>query len=618
MSRKLIVLLADFLSVAISYGFALLLRFDCRMNTIPKEYMEGYLYFLPVICVMTWLVYSLFRLYKSVWSYVGESEFLRTFAASIISVICAVCIANVFLIRMPVSIYLVGWGLQFGLTAGIRLFYRFLRRVANDGFRFYGKVENVMIIGAGAAGNTLLREFTHSQKVKARVRCIIDDNPTKEGRYLGNVPIVGGRDMIVKAAEKYRIQRIILAIPTLTATQKKEILNICQQTDCEVQTVPGIYQLINGEVSIAQLRPVDVEDLLGREPIKTELEEILFYVQDRTVLVTGGGGSIGSELCRQLAAHKVRHLIIFDIYENNAYDIQQELKDKYPDMKLTVLIGSVRDKHRLETIFEQYQPEIVYHAAAHKHVPLMEDSPNETIKNNVMGTYNTAECALKYNVRRFVLISTDKAVNPTNVMGASKRLCEMVLQMFADKVAAGQGQTVYAAVRFGNVLGSNGSVIPLFKRQIAKGGPVTVTHPDIIRYFMTIPEAVSLVLQVGAYAMGGEVFVLDMGEPVKIADLAERLIRFSGYTPNVDIKIEYTGLRPGEKLYEELLIGKKGLRSTQNQKIFVETPPPVNSDLLIQQLDELQQQASNECSNMKELMKKVVPEYRERTESLAS
>ena len=438
-----------------------------------------------------------------------------------------------------------------------------------------------------------------------KVKCFIDDNPDKRGRYLEGVPIAGTREDIQRAVEKYGINKIILALPSVPNSEKKEILDICKFTGCQVQTVPGIYQLINGEVRVSQLRDVEIEDLLGRDPIRLDIEEILGYVKDQVVLVTGGGGSIGSELCRQLAAHQVKQLIIFEMYENNAYEIQQELKYRYPDLDLVVLIGSVRNSNRLEDVFKTYHPDIVYHAAAHKHVPLMEDSPNEAIKNNVIGTYKTAMRADKYHTKRFVLISTDKAVNPTNIMGASKRLCEMVIQMFAQK-----SETVFTAVRFGNVLGSNGSVIPLFKKQIAHGGPVTVTHPDIIRYFMTIPEAVSLVLQAGAYAKGGEIFVLDMGEPVKIVDLARNLIRLSGFKPDEDIKIEFTGLRPGEKLYEELLMAEEGLRKTENQRIFIGNPLPVDPDGFRRKLDELDKMAWGECKNMKELVREIVPEYK--------
>ena len=609
MSRKILIMAADVLAVVIAYGCALWLRFDLRMTEIPAQYLKGYGLYLPLGVIVTWLVFAAFKLYKSIWVYAGLSEMLRTFAATAVIAVVSGILSAVFFVRMPLGYYLMGWVFLFLLTAFIRVSYRLLRRFFTSGKNDKKRHSHVMIIGAGAAGRTLLREFTTSSYIQDVVCCFIDDNKEKWGRYLEGIPIVGGREKIQAMAQKYKIEKIILAIPTLPPIQKKEILDICKYTGCQVQTVPGIFQLINGEVSVSQLRDVDVEDLLGREPIKMDIEAVLSYVKDKVVLVTGGGGSIGSELCRQLAAHQVRQLIIFEMYENNAYDIQQELKYKYPKLDLKVLIGSVRNSNRLEDVFKAYRPDIVYHAAAHKHVPLMEDSPNEAIKNNVIGTYKTALRADKYNVQRFVLISTDKAVNPTNIMGASKRLCEMVIQMFAKK-----SRTIFTAVRFGNVLGSNGSVIPLFKKQIAHGGPVTVTHPDIIRYFMTIPEAVSLVLQAGAYASGGEVFVLDMGQPVKIADLARNLIRLSGFTPDVDIKIEYTGLRPGEKLYEELLMAEEGLKKTANQRIFIGNPLPVDAELLKRQLSMLEHEAWEECRNMKELVRQIVPEYKPKEE----
>lgn len=605
MKKKLLIIIADILAVILSYGIALWLRFDLRFSVIPRGYKEGYLIYLPVAITVTALAYHAARLYSSIWSYAGISEVLRVLIASISSALVTGIATGVVFIRMPASYYLIGWLLLFLSTGAIRLSYRLARRIVNLQTQSGEVGKNVMIIGAGAAGRTLVREYQTSQWITDKVKCFIDDNPDKRGRYLEGVPIVGTRDDIQKAVEKYRIKKIILALPSAASSEKKEILDICKFTGCQVQTVPGIYQLINEEVRVSQLRDVEIEDLLGRDPIRLDIEEILGYVKDQVILVTGGGGSIGSELCRQLAAHQVKKLIIFEMYENNAYEIQQELKYKYPDLDLLVLIGSVRNSNRLEDIFKTYRPDIVYHAAAHKHVPLMEDSPNEAIKNNVIGTYKTAMRADKYHAKRFVLISTDKAVNPTNIMGASKRLCEMVIQMFAQK-----SETVFTAVRFGNVLGSNGSVIPLFKKQIAHGGPVTVTHPDIIRYFMTIPEAVSLVLQAGAYAKGGEIFILDMGEPVKIVDLARNLIRLSGFKPGEDIKIKFTGLRPGEKLYEELLMAEEGLRKTENQRIFIGNPLPVDPDSFRKKLDELDEMAWNECKNMKELVREIVPEYK--------
>ena len=613
MSKKLVIVIADILAVIFSYGCALWLRFDLRISQIPREYLNNYLIYMIVAAVVTVIIYSLIRLYQSIWTYAGINELINTFIGSVISAAVSF-LATYAWIRLPISFYIFGWVLMFLSTGFIRIAYRLLRRFyhkeniksnENGKNSAENKATNpVMIIGAGAAAAMLIKEFRTSSLISDKVVCLIDDNKNKHGRYLEGVPIVGGRSDIGHYAEKYHIKKIILAIPSIKNQDKKEILDLCKYTGCQVQTVPGVYQLINGEVSVSQLRDVEIEDLLGRDPIRMNIEEVLGYVQDQVVLVTGGGGSIGSELCRQLAAHHVKQLIIFDMYENNAYDIQQELKYKYPDLDLKVLIGSVRNSNRLEDVFKTYRPDIVYHAAAHKHVPLMEDSPNEAIKNNVIGTYKTAMRADKYHTKRFVLISTDKAVNPTNIMGASKRLCEMIIQMYAQKSG-----TIFTAVRFGNVLGSNGSVIPLFKKQIAHGGPVTVTHPDIIRFFMTIPEAVSLVLQAGAYAKGGEIFVLDMGEPVKIADLARNLIRLSGFTPDVDIKIEFTGLRPGEKLYEELLMAAEGLQKTANQRIFIGNPLPVDADKLSEQLAFLGKEAWNECTNMKELVHDIVPEY---------
>ncbi|HIT05267.1 MAG TPA: polysaccharide biosynthesis protein [Candidatus Scybalocola faecipullorum] len=613
MSKKLVIVIADILAVIFSYGCALWLRFDLRISQIPREYLNNYLIYMIVAAVVTVIIYSLIRLYQSIWTYAGINELINTFVGSVISAAVSL-LATYAWIRLPISFYIFGWVLMFLSTGFIRIAYRLLRRFyhkeniksnENGKNSAENKATNpVMIIGAGAAAAMLIKEFRTSSLISDKVVCLIDDNKNKHGRYLEGVPIVGGRSDIGHYAEKYHIKKIILAIPSIKNQDKKEILDLCKYTGCQVQTVPGVYQLINGEVSVSQLRDVEIEDLLGRDPIRMNIEEVLGYVQDQVVLVTGGGGSIGSELCRQLAAHHVKQLIIFDMYENNAYDIQQELKYKYPELDLKVLIGSVRNSNRLEDVFKTYRPDIVYHAAAHKHVPLMEDSPNEAIKNNVIGTYKTAMRADKYHTKRFVLISTDKAVNPTNIMGASKRLCEMIIQMYAQK-----SETIFTAVRFGNVLGSNGSVIPLFKKQIAHGGPVTVTHPDIIRFFMTIPEAVSLVLQAGAYAKGGEIFVLDMGEPVKIADLARNLIRLSGFTPDVDIKIEFTGLRPGEKLYEELLMAAEGLQKTANQRIFIGNPLPVDADKLSEQLAFLGKEAWNECTNMKELVHDIVPEY---------
>ena len=554
MRKKILIVIADILAVIIAYGLALLLRFDMRYSKIPELYIEGYLYYIVLASVLLVCCYVIAKLYRSVWSYAGINEILKTCVASIVACVLTGVVFSIAIMRMPISFYLIGWILVFGFTASIRMMYRLLRRMRIKADNFKGNTErqNIMIIGAGAAGLVLLQEYRNSYYLTDKVKIFIDDNAQKWNKYLDGVLIEGGRDKILESVEKYRINKIILAMPSADRKDIRDILEICKETDCQIQTVPGVYQLVNGEVNVSKLRNVEIEDLLGRDPIEVNLDEILGYIKGKTVLVTGGGGSIGSEICTQLAEHEVGHLIIFDIYENNAYDIQQKLRWNHPELNLTVLIGSVRNTHRINSVMKKYKPDVVFHAAAHQHVPLMEDSPNEAIKNNVFGTYKTASAAGRNHVKKFVLISTDKAVNPTNIMGASKRMCEMIVQTLNHFY-----ETDFVAVRFGNVLGSNGSVIPLFKKQIAAGGPVTVTHPDIIRYFMTIPEAVSLVLQAGAYAKGGEIFVLDMGEPVKIADLAKNLIRLSGYKLGEDIEIEYTGLRPGEKLYEELLMDEE-------------------------------------------------------------
>lgn len=556
MRKKMLIVIADILAVIIAYGLALLLRFDMKYSEIPDQYIEGYMYYIVLASVLLVCCYVIAKLYRSVWSYAGINEILKTCVASIVACVLTGVVFSIAIMRMPISFYLIGWLLVFGFTASIRMMYRLLRRMRIKADNSKGNTErqNIMIIGAGAAGLVLLREYHNSYYLTDRVKIFIDDNAQKWNKYLDGVLIEGGRNKILESVEKYQINKIILAMPSADRKDIRDILEICKETDCQIQTVPGVYQLVNGEVNVSKLRNVEIEDLLGRDPIEVNLDEILGYIKGKTVLVTGGGGSIGSEICTQLAEHEVGHLIIFDIYENNAYDIQQKLRWNHPELNLTVLIGSVRNTHRINSVMKKYKPDVVFHAAAHKHVPLMEDSPNEAIKNNVFGTYKTASAAGRNHVKKFVLISTDKAVNPTNIMGASKRMCEMIVQTLNHFY-----ETDFVAVRFGNVLGSNGSVIPLFKKQIAAGGPVTVTHPDIIRYFMTIPEAVSLVLQAGAYAKGGEIFVLDMGEPVKIADLAKNLIRLSGYKLGEDIEIEYTGLRPGEKLYEELLMDEEGL-----------------------------------------------------------
>ena len=607
LSRKaLLIASMDILSIAISYFFALWLRFDFQFNAIDAVFVENYLRIILPWCAVFLTVFALFGLYSSIWSFVSTDELLRILESYILLALVSFVLAQIPGLRMPKSFYVMGLIFSGILTTAIRFSYRTLRYVRQhlSGSRGPGFHENVMIIGAGEAGKALVNEFATSSYVTSRVACLIDDNPVKWGKRLAGVPIVGGRDKIAAAVGKYDIQRIIYAIPSGSARTRKDILAICSTTGCQVQVVPGIYQLVNGEINVSKLRKVDVQDLLGRDPIRVNLDEILNYISGKVVMVTGGGGSIGSELCRQIAKSNPKQLIIFDIYENNAYDIQMELQRAYPSLNLVTLIGSVRNTARVDWVLRNYKPELVFHAAAHKHVPLMEDSPNEAIKNNVFGTYKMAKAAAAHGVRRFVLISTDKAVNPTNIMGASKRLCEMVVQMMNR-----ESDTEFVAVRFGNVLGSNGSVIPLFKRQIEAGGPVTVTHPDIIRYFMTIPEAVSLVLQAGYYARGGEIFVLDMGEPVKIDDMARNLIRLSGYEPDVDIKVEYTGLRPGEKLYEELLMEEEGLTATANKLIHIGKPIEMDDEKFKEQLARLDAAYRVEADNMKELVAEIVPTY---------
>lgn len=606
MRKKMLIVIADILAVIIAYGLALLLRFDMKYSEIPDQYIEGYMYYIVLASVLLVCCYVIAKLYRSVWSYAGINEILKTCVASIVACVLTGVVFSIAIMRMPISFYLIGWLLVFGFTASIRMMYRLLRRMRIKADNSKGNTErqNIMIIGAGAAGLVLLREYHNSYYLTDRVKIFIDDNAQKWNKYLDGVLIEGGRNKILESVEKYQINKIILAMPSADRKDIRDILEICKETDCQIQTVPGVYQLVNGEVNVSKLRNVEIEDLLGRDPIEVNLDEILGYIKGKTVLVTGGGGSIGSEICTQLAEHEVGHLIIFDIYENNAYDIQQKLRWNHPELNLTVLIGSVRNTHRINSVMKKYKPDVVFHAAAHKHVPLMEDSPNEAIKNNVFGTYKTASAAGRNHVKKFVLISTDKAVNPTNIMGASKRMCEMIVQTLNHFY-----ETDFVAVRFGNVLGSNGSVIPLFKKQIAAGGPVTVTHPDIIRYFMTIPEAVSLVLQAGAYAKGGEIFVLDMGEPVKIADLAKNLIRLSGYKLGEDIEIEYTGLRPGEKLYEELLMDEEGLQDTENKMIHIGKPIDMDEEKFMHQLIKLRDAANDDSDAIRAMVKEIVPTY---------
>ncbi|MCI8544263.1 MAG: polysaccharide biosynthesis protein [Lachnospiraceae bacterium] len=606
LNRIIALVLMDIMCIIVTSFAALYIRYEFSFSSIDPFFMQSYENTMVPNVLLTLFFFVIWKLYKSVWRYASANELINIILAATCAAIGQLLYCTASGNRMPRSYYVLYWFLLTTATCCIRFGYRILRIINNKRASMVERKQKVstMIIGAGAACNMILKELENSQYLNLCARCIIDDQPGCHGKLMRGVPIVGGRDCILDAVIQYGIDEIIFAIPSANNKTKKEILDICKESGCKLRTVPGTYQLINGDVSVSALKEVEIEDLLGREPIQINSEEVLGYVSDRVVLVTGGGGSIGGELCRQIAAHHPRQMIILDIYENNAYEVQQELMRQYPELNLVVLIGSVRNTSRVNSVFETYRPEIVYHAAAHKHVPLMEDSPNEAIKNNVMGTWKIATAADRYGADRFVLISTDKAVNPTNVMGASKRICEMIIQMMNQR-----SKTNYVAVRFGNVLGSNGSVIPLFKQQIAEGGPVTVTDPEIIRYFMTIPEAVSLVLQAGAYAKGGEIFVLDMGEPVKILDLAVNLIKLSGYRPGEDIEIKFTGLRPGEKMYEELLIEQEELEKTANRMIFVERPVGFDAAVFERQLEKLITAAKKESSDIRSEIREIVGTY---------
>lgn len=646
----LYLLIYDIVTINLSYFIGLWLRFDLQYSKIPSEYLMAFIKFAPFYTAFSIIVFYMMHMYNSLWRFAGFNELTSIMKATVVTGTAHVVGITLFVRRMPIAYYVFGICAQFIFTTGIRFGYRFvnLERAKREKTEKSAHVKHhVMVIGAGAAGMTVLRELHNSRELTSRACCVIDDNPNKWNRFIEGTPIVGGRDTILENAEKYDIDTIMLTMPSASAKDKRDILNICKETHCELKSLPGIYQLANGEVLLSKMKSVAIEDLLGRDQIKVDMAEIFNQLKGKTILVTGGGGSIGSELCRQIAAHEPKQLIIFDVYENNAYEIEQELRRKYKDrLNLVVLIGSVRDTRRIDMVFEKFRPDIVYHAAAHKHVPLMETSPNEAIKNNVVGTYKTAYAALKYGAQKFVLISTDKAVNPTNIMGASKRLCEMVIQSMdvisrtgknnllpllhahrdvddpmdradvgvgndvqEDTVSKAKNRTQFVAVRFGNVLGSNGSVIPLFKKQIEAGGPVTVTHPDIVRYFMTIPEAVSLVLQAGTYAAGGEIFVLDMGEPVKIDSLARNLIKLSGFEPDVDIKISYSGLRPGEKLYEEKLMAEEGLKKTDNDLIHIGQPIPFDTEKFLRQLETLAAESYENSDHIVELVESIVTTF---------
>jgi FlaA1/EpsC-like NDP-sugar epimerase len=602
--RRFFLVMCDIVIIIVSNIMGLLLRFDLSLSKVTPHFMESIWDYLPINIILTLIVFYLFKMYHSLWRYAGVIEMQNVFSACVVASVIQFLGLKALRLEVPRSYYFLYGGVLLLLTIGSRFTYRFLRSKLHAR-RNRGDLKKVMIIGGGNAANALIKEIVTSDHIRnMTVKCVIDDDPAKQGSYIQGIKVVGTRYNIVECATFYQIDEIMIAMPSASKKIIREIVDICKETECELKILPGMYQFMNGEVSISKLRKVDVEDLLGRDSIKVDLDSIMGYVKGKVVLVTGGGGSIGSELCRQLAAHEPKQLIVFDIYENNAYDIQQELLKKYPNLDLVVLIGSVRNTSRINYVFKTYHPNIVYHAAAHKHVPLMEVSPNEAVKNNVLGTWKTVQAANLYGVERFVLISTDKAVNPTNVMGATKRICEMIVQTYNKR-----SKTDFVAVRFGNVLGSNGSVIPLFKKQIAVGGPVTVTHPDIIRYFMTIPEAVSLVLQAGAYAKGGEIFILDMGEPVKILDLAVNLIRLSGYKPYDDIDIEFTGLRPGEKLFEELLMDEEGMQDTENKLIHIGKPIEIDEEKFLRQLEDLNQVCLAEPMEIRRMIKEIVPTY---------
>ena len=605
--RRTCLIIYDIISVILASYIALLMRYGFEMAEIPAHFVDPINHFLPFNILITLAVLYVFRMYNSLWAFAGETELQNLVLASVIS--SGLQAAGIQFFKtpgqqaVPGSYYFLYMFLLISFIFASRFSYRFFRSLKHKKQNKKNSI-SVMVIGAGEAANVIIKEIVNSNFSTMVIRCIIDDDPGKWGRFIQGIKVVGGRDKIIECADIYGIDEIIVAMPSVSRKELSEILDICKETNCKLRSLPGMYQLVNGEVSVSKLRDVEVEDLLGRDPVEVDLDSILGYVQGKRILVTGAGGSIGSELARQIASHRPSRLILLDIYENSVYDVQQELITAYPELDLVVLIASVRNTNRMNWIFEHYKPEIVYHAAAHKHVPLMEASPNEAVKNNVFGTFKTAQAAAMNGTRRFVMISTDKAVNPTNIMGASKRICEMIIQTFNRHY-----DTEFVAVRFGNVLGSNGSVIPLFKKQIAAGGPVTVTDPNIIRYFMTIPEAVSLVLQAGAFAKGGEIFVLDMGKPVKILDLAKNLIRLSGYRVDEDIKIEFTGLRPGEKLYEELLMAEEGMKETSNKLIHIGKPIEINEEEFFVQLKHLKDASVSEDQDIREMVQQIVPTY---------
>lgn len=602
--RRAFLILADIAAIALASLLSLFITYNFEVGIIKPMHWKSTLFFFAAAVVVSLAFFAVFHLYSSVWKYAGVVEVVNIFAASLVSTGVILVLMLLMARSYPAAFYLCYMFILSFFVICIRFFYRFLRAIRKKILKLNGDAINVMVVGAGEAGSIILKEINESNKLNYHVACVVDDNPAKKGTFVCTHKVMGDRNDIPALVKKYGVKEIMLALPSAKKDEMQKILDICKETGCKLKTLPALYKIVNGDISVASMREVQIEDLLGRDPIDINTNETFDYIVGKTVLVTGGGGSIGSELCRQIAKHDPKRLIIVDIYENNAYDIQQELRSIFPSLELVVLIASVRDEKRLECIFDEYRPDVVYHAAAHKHVPLMETSPNEAVKNNVFGTLNVVRISDKYGVKRFVMISTDKAVNPTNIMGATKRICEMIVQTYDRR-----SKTEFVAVRFGNVLGSNGSVIPLFKRQIAAGGPVLVTHPDIIRYFMTIPEAVSLVICAGSKAKGGEIFVLDMGKPVKILDLATNLIKLSGFTPGKDIKIEFTGLRPGEKLYEEMLMDEEGLQSTDNELIHIGKPIDIDEDVLFSKLDELREICRGERDGVYDAVHDLVPTF---------
>lgn len=605
--RIAVLLIYDILAMFLAEIISIWTRFEFSLkNEQCIPFLETAVHYFWINVCVTLVIFAIMHLYNSLWKYASVQELLNVVVACLLSAALQSLGMHMLQWNMPRSYYILYFFFLLALITGSRFVYRGLRIIRHNYLGIsVGKVVPTMVIGAGDSAYFLIKNMENSPQIRNRVACVIDADQNKIGSKILGAPIVGNDSKIPWAAEKYGVREIFIAIPNLPGARKKKILELCKNTGCKIKILPSMAQIVNEEVAVSNFREVEIEDLLGREPVKTNLDEVMGYIAGKVVLVTGGGGSIGSELCRQIAAHHPAQLIIFDIYENTTYDLQQELKKNFPKLNLVVLIGSVRNTHRVDTVFADYKPAIVFHAAAHKHVPLMEDSPNEAIKNNVFGTYNVAMAAGRTGTERMVLISTDKAVNPTNIMGASKRICEMIIQGMQHRFT----KTNYVAVRFGNVLGSNGSVIPLFKKQIAEGGPVTVTDKNIIRYFMTIPEAVSLVLQAGAYAKGGEIFVLDMGEPVKIDDMARNLIKLSGYEPDVDIPIVYTGLRPGEKMFEECLKEEEGLQKTENDLIFIGKPIEFDQEEFFEHLKDLKKTAYEDDPQMKVVVKRLVPSY---------